>query len=980
MNAIGSSSSKNMEEIFNALKAAVGLLSSKRKDFENEVDTHKTKVTSEAYKQWIYKVKNIEDKVKELEDKYERECRSSVIFSFSCLALTKGVQRTIEQIQNLLEECDQLQLFSNPKLEPVLKNKEVPLIKDFETLQKPLEEVLVLLKNDRVNAIGIFGTMGIGKTTIMWNLNNHEEVAKMFDIVILVKVSTDGSKENLSKEQLRQAIVRRLKIETEGDNNSDEITEKISMVLKGITYLILLDDVKEDLNLSQLGIPENKNGSKLVLTTRFRHVCFSMVDQIVKVTNLSPDEAWNMFQHVLQNPKLVSNPRIGPLAWRVCQECNGLPLLIEKVANTFKFKSNENLWSDGLDSWRMWPKKDRHGIREMYELLKYCYDDLDDDMQKKCFLYTALYPEDWEIYVEHLLGCWAAEGFLDNDDDSEMVCATFGYSVFSRLLSASLLEEGKTENHVVMHKCMRQVALYISQNEPDCKYLVKTNKGSGEAPKLESWIDKNAVSLGDNKFDQLPEAPNCSILSTLFLQKNLGLKVIPKAFFRHMINLRVLDLSQTGITLLPSSMSVLIKLKILCLDGCENLKELPSHVAKLSQLETLDIRNSGVYNMPPVIGKLRNLKHLRISFSKSDHDNSTPELDFDYRMFSKLPKLEQLLIDVKSPDQWSNEAVEKIIKEVAALKEFKILRFCFLNKVIDVIEVTPMTIRIRVPEANILQSFIDTYSWTKFLSVKSFQFYIGCPDSENPQIPDFVRYQKYIKYQNGEGSCFPIPKIFIESDAFELVKHKDIKQLSDSEIASLCKVQSCVIESCHAMESIFGTNGNAMPPNLEHLYLKSLPKLGDIWRGQVLPGCLVKLKTLVLINCQLLAKVFSPGVVQQLHELQHLRMEKCPSVKELIASDDIVGGLNLLPKLKELELIDMPNLQTICQNESLYWPSLRKLWIYKCSSLRSLPFTQDNAKKLKLMEAEQEWWDALLWQNEDIKKQFEKSSHLNLVR
>ncbi|XP_028052787.1 probable disease resistance protein At1g58602 [Camellia sinensis] len=206
-------SSNSVKEILDALKEAVGVLRSKRKDYQNEVGGHKIKVPSETYKEWIRRVMEIEDQVDNLVAKHDKESEKSS-FSFSTSSTFREyLVKKHEQVIKLLKESNQIRdklLIDQPQ-EPVVKMR-APDIKKFETLQKSLEQVLGLLRNDKVKGIQIHGTVGIGKTTIMLNLNNHDEVAKMFDIVIWVKVSTEGSKENLSREHLQQAILRTLKL------------------------------------------------------------------------------------------------------------------------------------------------------------------------------------------------------------------------------------------------------------------------------------------------------------------------------------------------------------------------------------------------------------------------------------------------------------------------------------------------------------------------------------------------------------------------------------------------------------------------------------------------------------------------------------------------------------------------------------------------------------------------------------------------
>ncbi|PSS32824.1 Disease resistance protein [Actinidia chinensis var. chinensis] len=961
----------NVEEFLDDLNEKLQKLGFTRKEFENKVQRNKMNAPSETYMAWIGKVGNVDNQVKNLVAEYKKQSKEGILSWFPpCSDISEDMKKMYKKVMNLLHESNLIgdKMFVDQLPEPVVKRRG-PDIKNFGTLGKQMTEILGFLKSSKANKIGIQGTVGIGKTTIMLNLNNHEQVAKMFDIVIWLTVSKEGSRKNLERENLQRAIVERLKLNVGGTRNADEVAERILMELKGKKYLLLLDDVKEYLDLHEkIGIPDCNNGSKIVLTTRLRQVCPSMVDKVIKVAYLSIGDSWKMFQNVLDSPKLMENPNIRKLARRVCKECSGLPLLIEKVANTFKLKNNEFLWSDGLNSWRMWPEKESQGIREMYKLLKFCYDDLDDDHYKKCFLYGALYPEDSVINREYLLECWAAEDFLGNDDGLTKKSLMFGHHILGHLKNVSLLEEGESENHVTMHKFIRQVAIYILEDDHESNYMVETSKALREPPDVECWSEKNRISLGDNKLEQLPDSPNCGMLSTLFLQKNLSLKTIPISFFSHMKELRVLDLSHTGIILLPSSLSTLIGLKVLYLNNCKHLVELPSHIVELVHLEALDILGSGINNIPPHIENLIWLRRLRVSFSKCGNENVSQCVHFNYNIISKLSRLEEMVIDVKSPEAWSNDVVENIIKEVATLTKFRSLKFCFSNKLVDVIRLDSQNLRIHIPEATILRSFIENSSWGNVQNINFFEFYIGFQNSEHPQLPNFDEYVKYVKYCEITGSGCPILKFLDAADAFELVNNKNIRQLSDSEIASMNGIQSCLIESCDAIETIVGTVNSVVLPNLEHLYMKNLPKLESIWKGCVQPGSLTKLTTLVLTNCQMLVNIFPPGAIQQLGEIDYLKIEKCQEIEEIIEESDAVGNWNVLPKLKKLILLDMPKLRNICLIDSLKWPSLEKLEISKCQSLHTLLFNKNNAAQLKCIKAEQVWWDSLEWQNDEVRQ------------
>ncbi|KAH7856521.1 hypothetical protein Vadar_002436 [Vaccinium darrowii] len=852
-----------------------------------------------------------------------------------------------------------------------------PDIRDFGTLRKALGKILDWLMNGYdVKGIGIHGIPGIGKTTIMSNLNDHNQVAKMFDVVIWLKVSKEG-KENLCRENLQQDIVQRLKLKRGGTRNPDEVAQRISMVLERKRYLLLLDDVKQPLNLREIGIPNSNNGSKIVLTTRERPVCKWMnLDKEIKVEYLPIDEAWKMFQNVIGKNVLTEDPKILPIAHKVCEECCGLPLLIEKVAPTFKFKTTAIRWEGVLDDWRMWPVEGLGGIEELYERMRFCYNELKDERFQKCFLYGALYPEDRDINTDSLLECWEAEDLLVHGNDGRTERVKAGYSAIDHLQDVSFFEKGKRDYHVTMEKFIRQVAFYISEGLRECKHLVKTNKKLSDPPDVESWSEKNRISLGANELYRLPDSPNCSMLSTLFLQSNKVLKEIPSEFFNCMIELRVLDLSDTGITSLPSSLSILCKLKVLHLNNCKQLVELPSNIEGLEDLEFLDIHGSGINGIPSHIKKLKLLKHLWVSFGNGN-GNGAQGVSFNYNMISELSELEELVIDFEKRQQCTNAVVQNIMEEVAKLEKFKKLRVCFPEMIIDVLDigiVPPKTVLINVPEARALLSYIEGSSWKEVRKITSFQFFIGLElkKGEYCRHRNLAKYGKYVKYCNGvvsDKDDTPILEVLAEAEGLELVSHTDMTQLSDFVTSNMNKIKGFVIDGCAAMETIIDTGGSELLPNLDVLIINNLRRLKSIWKVTLRSGCQAsKLTTLVISNCKVLVNVCPPGAIQQLSVIQYLTIEKCDKVEEIFPR---VNGL-ILPNLKELILLGMKKLSSICAIESLILPSLEKLKILKCPSLRKLPFNRGNVMNLNCIEAEKNWWEALLWQEQEDKEELEK--------
>ncbi|KAJ9552496.1 hypothetical protein OSB04_016541 [Centaurea solstitialis] len=899
---------------------------------------------------WFHRVMVVEKLAEELENRFTEKQESSKLFNvFPRSKLSKQMASMCLEIGELSVEGNQLADTLVHKVAERVVKMTAPDISYIPTLQGALDKILQDLTNEHLKAVRVLGMLGAGKTTILQNLNNHEKVASMYERVIWLTVSgEENNKENLSIEMLQNMIVERLIVDTEGTTDVTKIGRKIREELEGVKFLLLLDDVKSELDLDMIGIPEGAKGSKIVMTTKFRHVRFPSCSNI-EVKKLSESESWNMFHKLLDlHNDIKDKPQLERTTRKAVSLCAGHPLMIKMAARIFKAIEKRELseisWSDGLQTLRRWPQKGNN--EPMRDLLKFCCDHLDNE-QKPCFLYSALYPEDTEIFTEGLLDCWEAENFLKCSDDSKIS----GRNILRHLKNVILLEEGATGRYVTMHKVIRAAAINLLSEDMKDRCLVKTsealqkpNGGTTKRQCVDLWTDKEWISLANNSLDTLPDCPRSSHLSTLFVQKYSKHKKIPDSFFRHMHSLLVLDLYMTEMTTPP-----IIDIQA----------ELPGFIGQLKSLEVLDIRGSGVVKLPHQIVGLTRMRRLLVSFTISTQGN--------YDAIFKLSGLEELTIDVDSEmEDWCNKLIEDVVEKVSTLPRLISFQFCLHNRVIDVIQVVDDTVKIYMPKEHHLRSFLER---RQDLETRSFQVYIGCFISRGPEIPEFYRYDRYVKYDSGRGGHNDvINKVLTKVHAFELINHNDIENLSSNVIESMEYVQGCLIQSCNKMRTIVGsycTRDRSLLPNLERLDAKNMPKLEKIWDGHVQLGSLSKLKTLVLSKCPMLTVVFCNVIVQQLHELQYMNIQDCCRVEEIVMCAQDVSPY-VIPKLSTLILCNMPSLRRICPR--LDWTSLETLKIHGCPTLKELPFDSNTAMKLQSIEVDEDWWKALQWSDSKVEE------------
>lgn len=226
----------NVEDIIDDLNGEVRKLGSKSKDFKNKVLKNKTKAPSETYLEWVRTVEEIDKQVKDLLDKYDKQSKEEGSWWFSP-DFREDFKKMYKKVKSLGEESNQIKDKMFVDMQPELVVNKEGKNNNFGIRGMQIEKILDLLESSKAKKIGILGTVGIGKTTMMRSLNNHEKVTQTFDIVIWLDVSQEGSRENLSREDLLQAIVRRLKLSIGGSSNADEIAKRILMELQGKNFL-----------------------------------------------------------------------------------------------------------------------------------------------------------------------------------------------------------------------------------------------------------------------------------------------------------------------------------------------------------------------------------------------------------------------------------------------------------------------------------------------------------------------------------------------------------------------------------------------------------------------------------------------------------------------------------------------------------------------------------------------------------------------
>ncbi|KAF7124073.1 hypothetical protein RHSIM_Rhsim12G0032500 [Rhododendron simsii] len=629
-------------------------LHSKKDDIDTEIERFRLQRTpTQECDNWRNEVAEMENKVATLQQELnvEKKCVWGLCPDiFERIKLSKQVVNMITKIDLLIEKKFENEFLID--LPPArVERRPDPVSKLTTSAYDTRDMVLDKLRDERTAKIGIWGMGGVGKTAILQLLNNYyHDVKTFFDFVIWVTVSKSPSIRNLQNE-----VGMRLSIEINADESDDKVACTLFRRLEGKKYLLLLDDVWDEVDLSIVGFPNanKQNGCKVVLTTRKKEVCRKMeTDAEVHVSVLPNEEAWVMFSSGVGHISMLST--IKTYAQDIVSECDGLPLALKVVCGALRKEENVHVWKNFLRELRSPATSVIGDLNDkVFKVLKVSYDQLKNTEEKKCLLFCGLYPEADMIEKSRLIGYWRAERIfsskltLDQAHDK-------GEAILQALIDASLLEKCDKNDSVKMHDVVRDMVLAITSlqgEEPT--HLVQAGISSEMIPEEVEWKNATRISFMNRDLRSLPESPNCPKLLTLLLQGNENLEVIPETFFNNMPSLQVLDLSRTRIKSLPTSISKLNGLRELVLLDCEDLEALPKEISALKELEVLYVGRSILE-----IGR---------------RGTKREELIIPAGMICGIPRIE--VIEITS--RLSDESTEDILKDLSNLGSLSSLVFDF---------------------------------------------------------------------------------------------------------------------------------------------------------------------------------------------------------------------------------------------------------------------------------------------------------------
>ncbi|XP_062204870.1 putative disease resistance RPP13-like protein 1 [Phragmites australis] len=786
--------------------------------------------------------------------------------------------------------------------------------------------------------VAIVGPDGIGKTTLAKKVYGCERIRRSFGARSWVRIPREYTEAGL----LSQVIGSFGGDTTGGESVADLEGALAGLVAKKI-FLLVLDDVWyggvwEDVLRSPL--ERAGRGSMVLVTARHGSIAREMgAGHVHRVKKLGADDGWLLISSAACVVDETTAGELKGVGERIVEKCGGVPLAIKAVAGVLRTRdASADAWAE-VQASPAWSVK---GLPEdAMKPLYLCYDDLSCHL-KQCFLYCSLFPSDLAMDRRLLVHQWIAEGFVQISADAsieEVAEAYYDELIGRHLLQPAEEDENGGTTRCTMHDMLRALAQLLSQGEDltGDSHRLSADDEASFAPRRVSFPRRNLTAIPEKilKLERVrtlllqrnPLTIEGSIFTRLQYLKVLDLsetavELIPENL-GNLVYLRFLNLSHTRIQAIPESIGNLWSLKFLLLRECKSLHKLPKGIEHLRGLRDLDLTGTVINDAAFSVGQLRSLRSLRWFAVTSKEARATEDRS-----------------------GWP-------LNELKNLSQLRTLHIQKLEKATDRSEATEMALAAKKGLRELELSCSGAVGPIQTLEVD--RKIEGIFEEMNP--PQCL---ESLKIANYFGTKFPIwlSVTFLPNlRDLDIIKCNFCQSLPP--LGRLPELRSLYIADCSALRNIgvefMGTDQHHQVPfpKLQNLHLQGLQKL-ETWTD-IEAGALPSLQALQLESCPELWLL--PAGLRHVTSLTELRIVDMASLE---AVDDIATLRELsvwntpklksianMPSLEDLNMCHCPELHAVenvdrLQTVHIFDHELRKMprWIEThASRLRSLNFT-----------------------------------------
>ncbi|KAM3336980.1 hypothetical protein P3S68_032680 [Capsicum galapagoense] len=526
---------------------------------------------------------------------------------------TKGyLSQIVDEIK--LIELEVMMIYEQMSCHADVNDSESYLLESSQEKSSAVQDIVVGLDDDvleiktrlcsfssKLEIVSLVGMGGIGKSTLARMVYDDPFIQYHFSIRAWVTVK-DRRVKGLFLGLLDGIVELTAEIH---EKHSEQLEEMLYRKLKHNRYLIVLDDVwsTEVWGKIRRCFPDDKNGSRILLTTRLTKVALhaksDSAPYCLKLLDL--EESWELLCQKVCGRKF-DRPDLEDIGKKIAGRCQGLPLTILVVAGQLSKLPRTRM------CWQIFAKTVGSIVTDEHEkcldILALSHRNLPHHL-KACFIYICAFPAETAIRVQPLVKLWIAEGFLTTG--KQKILENYAEECLEDLVNRSLVivkqrkSNGRFKSCAV-HDLLRDFGLREAQRENFFHFpeFFATADTLNCGRRLSYY---RAASI------EVPWKPLLPLSRTLLL---FGYpRSLPRSQLLGPLQyklLRVLRILHVTFDFFPPQVLQLVHLRYLALTVKE--PECPESISRLWNLQTFILATRGVLNLPKTVWEMDNLRHV----------------------------------------------------------------------------------------------------------------------------------------------------------------------------------------------------------------------------------------------------------------------------------------------------------------------------------------------------------------------------------